>query len=535
MNEIKSTYNTLTIASNRMVLILSLMLVSSLLTAQGFNQKYNIYLMGQLTNDENGAPLKNYKVAIESDTSNQQSFYYYRLVYTDNEGYYYDTITTNLQKGTLRVYTYDHLDQRHDTTVHYRFQWSENNFLFANFILPAPPIINVIQANFTYLKNPSGQNTMEYQFTDLTESNSIVSWHWDFGDGNHSIEQHPFHTYEEAGLYKVIQSVMIEVASGQEPVISTMVKYLYVAAKSYYHMGGHVFAGYFPIDKSEVFLYKVEEEELIPIDTAMFSDSLGYYLFYQLIEGEYIVKADLHPTSELFNMFMTTYYADKMHWEEADTIHHHSNYFEYDINLVPNNQSSYGPGKISGDIHFDPSYGGGKAGPAENITILLYDATDVPMTIVHSNEEGLFELNDLDLQMYYVYAEVTGKYTIPVEVILEQNNALNQSVQIVIDQNTVNGLVSPGIGENSLDRGLSPVFPNPVSDRLNFTYELSKNDFLTVQILNHTGQILSSAFLRFQPGTGQAEISVADLPPGMYILKVENSDGLVASRKFLKM
>jgi PKD repeat protein len=518
-----------------MLLILVLCLVSTLLVAQGFNQKYNIYLIGQLTNDANGAPLKNYKVAIESDTNNQQSFYYYRLVYTDNEGYFYDTITTNQQKGTLHVYTYDYLDQRHDTTVHYRFQWSDNNFLFANFILPAPPIINVIQANFSYQKNPSGQNSMEYQFTDLTESNSIVGWHWEFGDGKYSNVQHPIHTYEEPGLYKVIQLVSIQVAAGQEPVTSEMVKYIYVSPKSYYHMGGHVFAGYFPIDKSEVFLYKVEDEELIPIDTAMFSDSLGYYLFYQLIEGEYIVKADLHPTSDLFNMFMTTYYADKMHWEEADTIHHHSNHFEYDINLVPNTQSSYGPGKISGDIQFDPSYGGGKSGPAENITILLYDASNVPVTIAHSNEEGLFELDDLDLQMYYVYAEVTGKYTIPVEVMLEQSNAMNPSVQIVIDQTTVNGLVSPGIGENSLDRGLSAVYPNPASDHVHITFEQPTAQELTVHILNHSGQILSSASLRFQTGSNQAGVSVADLAPGMYILKVERRDGLVAIRKFLKM
>ena len=140
--------------------------------------------------------------------------------------------------------------------------------------------------------------------------------------------------------------------------------------------------------------------------------------FYQLIEGEYIVKADLHPSSELFDLFMTTYYSDKLHWDEADTIYHHQTSFEYDINLAPNTQSSAaGPGCIQGGIAYDPSYyGGGKSAPAENITILLYDEFNQPATICHSDENGQFSLDDLNLQKYFVYAEVTGKYTIPVEV-----------------------------------------------------------------------------------------------------------------------
>ena len=68
---------------------------------QGFNQKYDIYLIGQLTNDENGAPLKYHEVTIVSDTMNVAGFYYYNKVMTDHEGYYYDTIMTNLEKGAL--------------------------------------------------------------------------------------------------------------------------------------------------------------------------------------------------------------------------------------------------------------------------------------------------------------------------------------------------------------------------------------------------------------------------------------------------
>ena len=31
----------------------------------------------------------------------------------------------------------------------------------------------------------------------------ITSWRWDFGDGTSSTEQHPLHTYKQAGQYVV--------------------------------------------------------------------------------------------------------------------------------------------------------------------------------------------------------------------------------------------------------------------------------------------------------------------------------------------
>ncbi|MCG3167094.1 MAG: hypothetical protein POELPBGB_02877 [Bacteroidia bacterium] len=45
----------------------------------------------------------------------------------------------------------------------------------------------------------------QIQFTDITNSNigTIVSWDWDFGDGNTSVLQNPTHTYASSGIYSV--------------------------------------------------------------------------------------------------------------------------------------------------------------------------------------------------------------------------------------------------------------------------------------------------------------------------------------------
>ncbi len=45
-------------------------------------------------------------------------------------------------------------------------------------------------------------------FTDLsTDDGSIVTWHWEFGDGNASAAQNPSYTYEKAGTYTVTLTV----------------------------------------------------------------------------------------------------------------------------------------------------------------------------------------------------------------------------------------------------------------------------------------------------------------------------------------
>lgn len=64
-----------------------------------------------------------------------------------------------------------------------------------------PPI-----ARFEY--DPEGPTTSDMiEFTDLSEDTNdegeIVAWHWDFGDGNVSLERNPRHRFPEQGAYDV--------------------------------------------------------------------------------------------------------------------------------------------------------------------------------------------------------------------------------------------------------------------------------------------------------------------------------------------
>lgn len=61
-----------------------------------------------------------------------------------------------------------------------------------------------VTANFSYI-NISNCGSATYNFTDLstTLNSNIISWNWDFGDGNTSTQQNPTHFYAASGTYNV--------------------------------------------------------------------------------------------------------------------------------------------------------------------------------------------------------------------------------------------------------------------------------------------------------------------------------------------
>ncbi|MCF8368509.1 MAG: T9SS type A sorting domain-containing protein [Bacteroidales bacterium] len=519
----------LNISGRRIILSITFMVVILFANAQSFSEKNRIYLIGQITSNINGAPLKDHQVIITSDTTFEPSFNYLKKLFTDHEGYYYDTIVTDHQKGALKIYTFDYQGNYHDTIVHYRFNWSEDIVLFANLKIPVEPAAVIYQANFYFQKDPNGTNYLEYQFYDITNSVDVISGIWDFGDNATSNLQNPGHTYSEPGLYRVKLTVYIKSSLFHNPIQTTIVKIINVTAKNYFHMGGHVMAGYFPIDKGEAYLYKIEDKNYVAIDTAEFNGDLGFYYFYQLLEGEYLVKADLHHTSELYNQFMSTYYSNKLHWEEADTIFHYSTNFDYDIELVPNNQVLAGPGNISGEVSFgsDPK----SINPACYVELILYDSDNHPMDICHSDENGQFSLPNLDLQMYYLYAEVTGKYTVPLFIELDQTNPEIDYVKITIGDYGVYGSISSGI-ENSLVSSASNIFPNPALSEININVKANIHSDLNYTVYNQQG--ITEIYGKISPDILSAwNLNISDLPSGLYYLRI-NSDSEEIVRRFIK-
>lgn len=83
--------------------------------------------------------------------------------------------------------------------------------------------------------------------------------------------------------------------------------------------------------------------------------------------------------------------------------------------------------------------------------------------------------------------------------------------------------------ESQLERNILQFWPNPVREELQIKINASQNGM--VKILDFTGLIIAELKAE-NPDTSQ-NVSVADLPPGIYILQYIEQGAIVVSEKFI--
>jgi PKD repeat protein len=87
-------------------------------------------------------------------------------------------------------------------------------------------VVNDLEASFT--ADPAvGHPPLSVQFSDQSAGNPF-SWQWDFGDGNSSTEQNPFHEFLAEGVYDV--SMKVENLMGRDSL--TRLSYIHVSSLS---------------------------------------------------------------------------------------------------------------------------------------------------------------------------------------------------------------------------------------------------------------------------------------------------------------
>jgi len=512
------------------MMMAALLLCYPAVQAQFGNYDKYVYVIGQVNNDFNGAPVTNHLVTLRSDSTFNPQFDYFRSVYTDENGFFSDTITTVCTKGGLIVSTDDYLDLTYDTTLYFRFDWEEINTIEANFIIRDSLSSTSWQANFSFEKDTLESNYLRYYFYENSGAPDVFSWYWDFDDGTISTIQNPVHTFPEDGTYKVSLTIKGQSQTGTV-YVSTIAKRVKVTKNDYFHMGGQVFGGYWPIDAGIAYLFKIQNNEVYPVDTTSF-DYSGIYYFFQLIEGMYLISVDLDPSSAILNQYFLTYYGDQLMWNKADTIFHNETLWTYDIHLLPVPLPSVGPGKIAGAIQYGIA-GKPVINPAAgDVEILLLDGNGNPLACHHSDEQGVFEFNELPLASYKVHAEVTGKTNYPLDVTLDVDHPEVTNIQFTINTGDVSGFIN-AVGEYLTGSAHIRIFPVPAGDCLYVEADLDTPE-LYPSIMDARGCVVK----QFNPcrlsDNALLPLSVAELPSGLYLLRMANSDGTIVLKKFVK-
>lgn len=159
-----------------------------------------VIISGTVTEQGTGLPVVNHEIFIMTDSFS--TFTYFNIEYTNNTGFYYDSILIPIPNPSQAVMF---LIGTTDCNGTFQMQtgWSNASPIIADFTLCSwtQP---TCEANFFNI--PDQFDPLTFQFYDVSIGN-VNSWAWDFGDGSSSILQNPVHTYATTGYYPVTLAI----------------------------------------------------------------------------------------------------------------------------------------------------------------------------------------------------------------------------------------------------------------------------------------------------------------------------------------
>ncbi len=385
-------------------------------------------------------------------------------------------------------------------------------------------------ANFIMHPDSGVNKPLLYHFHDLSE-NQPDSWLWDFGDGNTSTAQNPVHQYENPGDYEVSLTVTKINPWGGDCVDT---KSEIMETPNYFHIGGFVYAGNFPINNPEhtgdtamVYLYRYHDNNnVVNIDTSVVIE-YGYFHTLFLLEDHYMIKFRLTDGSTNAPYYFPTYFGDKKRWQHSTTLFlADSSHYNVNVNLAEIPDIEGGVGAINGAVVHHSN--ADAQVPAHDSEILIFNSNSQAVAYKYSNDNGEFTFDDLAFDTYTLYAESTGLFTEPLTVTISETFPTAYDVQLELFETDVTS-VHDFAGPDTLKL---EIFPNPVSDRIFVKTDLSGDLRITVKDLAGSEII---AFNQLQ-ANGITTFDVSALKRGIYFLQVFSTEtGVSEAVKFVKV
>lgn len=384
-------------------------------------------------------------------------------------------------------------------------------------------------ADFSYIYDSIN---FQFDFTDLSEG-EIIKWSWDFDDGDTSILQNPTHTYADYGTYNVCLAITAINPFSNQYCTDTICKQIIYGKPNTFNLGGQVFAGTYPLDAGVAYLYRILSNSFVqPADTFNF-DTLGYFYFYQIFEGNYIVKVDPEYFSSSYKKYIPSYFGNRLHWENASLIALNKDNYSADIDLIKALPFGNGEGRINGNIRFMKDKKTIDEGPAAGVEILLMDESYNTLTLTYSDIQGNFSFSDLAFGTYNLYAEITGIKTNPVTISLDPNNPVSSFINLIISNNEI--FIGIDNVNNHAISYIGNIFPNPSIDKANIEIFLIRASELKMEIYNKLGQLITSTNRTLKQGRHILPINTNQLSNGIYYFKVTTDDGNSIVKKFIKL
>ncbi len=376
------------------------------------------------------------------------------------------------------------------------------------------------QADFIFW--PSHQDPFKFIF-QFTGSGNIQQWDWDFGDGGSGTGPIIDHIFPDTGSYSVCLIVQGNACA------DTICKTVDVVSPGHFNLAGQVFAGFFPSRNASVQLFRKIEGQFTLVETTTV-DSFGVYFFYQVLGGEYILRARPEQQPVQGPIFIPSYFISSHHWFMADPILLNQDFFGADIILSHHPPGQHGSGQIHGRVMYSANRDDSLQGPAPDIDIFLLNQGGMPMAMERSDAQGYFSFSQVNFGNFAVHAEVPGVQTIPAQVSLNASHPVSDSILLEIQPM----LVLPVRNQRRQDGFISEVFPNPAKEEAFVSIDFPLPSRLDFRLLDIQGKLQFTMSHPHPGGEKLISLPLGQLSGGLYILEVSPESGLPVYRKFIR-
>ncbi|NPD44496.1 PKD domain-containing protein [Lentimicrobium sp. S6] len=324
---------------------------------------------------------------------------------------------------------------------------------------------------------------------------------WDFGEGVLTNVEDTTHSY----TYQDTDYQVCLTAKYYFNDTSTIQKITCqgLTTSEYYNLGGQVFFGdslmnnpYPTGDTGIAYLYRMDKNNIIPIDTNYFVD-FGYFWFAAKLKSYYIIKTHFTENSNHSRQYAPTYVGNTTQWDEAEIINLAQDKFREDLSMVEKKDNKSGTAEISGSI-FD--------------ILNIENIEGNPMVYLYNTQEELIDYKSTDSNGDYYFDHVSsGHYLVNADI----TGVKARSQMVIVNGKGRSHLKSESIEQESI------IFPNPAIDYSILEYYYSgKMKEAKMLIYNSNGNILREESITLNDGLNYIHIDLENTNKGVIFVKI---------------